>query len=752
MNGRLKKFTNKGNMTMKKIVVIFSVLIGIAVVVFSSAYISLKEIEKQVRQNLKDVARQNAVILESKINEKYKLIISLSKELNGVTEDTIQGKLEHFEIFLKEYNLKRFAYCFPSGITYSTDEGAADLSYREFYKKGMEGKCYITEILADALQKEHSAVNVMTSPVFDNDGNITGVFGVAYDTEVFNESLQIESFDGMGYSCIINENGDIMSAIGSDGLELSYNIIEDVLKVDERNEKVIEDLQGLINQKKEGSGSLYLSEKLYYCMVPVDLMDGSVVWHILTIVPSQVVSQRILPIQKNQYLTCLIVVFLALIGALMIIKYIKEQHRQMVSFAYEDSVTGGANSVKFHVELERKFERSNNVLQGCLIDMDISNFNNISVVAGEAASEKMIKETWNIISSVLIKEELAAHVRDDTFLIFIIEEDSDKILERIRNISEKISEKAKEFGVYGVQARYGMCIMSENDTMKSIYSKAKLAKEYAADISGLNCAFYSEVNRVKIQYKKQLEDSFPSALENEEFKVYYQPKYSATDCKIVGSEALVRWKKSNEEMISPGEFIPLFESNGMIVKLDEYMFRAVCKQQKKWLDEGKKIYPVSINISRASLYCANIHKIYNNIIQEYMIDPKYIQLELTETVMKGKADIYEVLNKFRNMGIKILMDDFGTGYSSFATLSLQCFDTLKLDKTLIDHIGSKDGETMLYHIIRMGQQMGLHITAEGVEKQDQLAFLQNMKCDDIQGFYFSKPVPKDVYEEMLNNV
>lgn len=201
-------------------------------------------------------------------------------------------------------------------------------------------------------------------------------------------------------------------------------------------------------------------------------------------------------------------------------------------------------------------------------------------------------------------------------------------------------------------------------------------------------------------------------------------------------------------MISPGEFIPLFERNGMIVKLDEYMFRSVCRQQKQRLEEGKTVYPVSINISRATLYCMDIHKRYQGILQEYGLAPQYIQLEVTETVLEGKADIYELLNKFRQMGIKILMDDFGTGYSSLATLSLQCFDTLKLDKSLIDHIGSKEGEIMLYHIIRMGQQMGLRITAEGVEDKTQLRFLQDMKCDDIQGFYFSKPVPRETYEEM----
>lgn len=744
LDKRKKGMISEKNLAFKKILVVFSVLAGIAIVVLWSAYINMKEIETQTIQNLEDVARQNSAILESKVQSQYKLLLSLSKELEGATEDDIEDRLKEFQIFLDEFHLKRFAICFPGGMAYSTDGEPTDLSYREFYQEGMKGKCYITGIMSDALQEEHSPVNVMTIPVYAEDGTISGVFGLTYETEKFNESLQIKSFEGQGFSCIINEEGEILSSVGNEELQLSHNIFEDVLKTDARNEEMITNLQNLMKEKKEGSGTMYLSEKQYYYVLPVDLMDGSFTWYILTIVPDEVLSQRISPIQENQYFTVLIVALLSLCGALLIIAYIREQHRQISRIAYEDSVTKGANYARFHVQMEQK--RSH---EGSLVVMDIANFNNISVVAGETAGDKMIKETWKIIIAMLRKDELAAHVRDDMFLLFLQEKDGGRLLGRIQQISEKICEKAKEFAVYGIHARYGMYRMEEKESLESAYSKAMLAKEYAVETLGQSYAFYSEVDRVKVQHEKQLEDSFPSAIEHEEFEAWYQPKYSTKTCSIIGCEALVRWRKEDGTMISPGAFIPLFEQNGMIVKLDEYMFRIVCRQLKKWKDEGKKRYPVSINISRASLYYMDVHKRYYDIMQEYQVDPQYIQLEVTESILEEKAGIHEILNKFREMGIKILMDDFGTGYSSLATLSLQCFDTLKLDKTLIDHIGNKDGETMLYHIIHMGQQMGLHVTAEGVETQIQLEFLQNMKCDDVQGFYFSKPVPQKQYEQMI---
>lgn len=743
-----KIFVSKNEMAMKKLVIVIVALVAIVLVILHSSYVNYTEIENQVKKNLEDVAKQNAAILNSKIDAQYELILSLSKELNGVTEDTIEGKLGHFNIFIENFDFKRFAFCFPDGTTYSTDGEVTDLSYRNFYKNGMEGKCYITEILSDAIQDDDTLVNIMTIPVTDDDGNVTGVFGVAYDTMAFNQALQIDSFEGKGYSCIINSDGKIMATTTDEleKLELSHDIIEDVLKTDKRNEDEVENLQMWIDKGEEGRGVLYLNEKSYYYSVPVQLMDNSVTWYILTVVPSELLNDRVLPIQKNQYITSAIVIFFVFIASLLVIVFIRNSHKKIIDFMYNDVITQGANFMKFYTEFENSGQR-----KGYMVAMDIANFNNISLVSGEKSAHKMIKETWEIISEEIGKEELACHVRDDLFLMLFAQQEEESLIGIIDRISRKLHEKAKAFHVYGIQARYGIYAITGEESMENAYSKVKIAREYAEINPKVNYVFYDEINRVKMQYERQLEANFPAALENEEFEVWYQPKYSASDCSIVGSEALVRWKSANGEMISPGQFIPLFESNGMIVKLDEYMFRMVCRQQRKWIDEGKTVYPVSINISRASLYCLGVEKRYSEIMQQYNIEPQYVQIEVTETVMEEKTDISKILNEFRSMGIKILMDDFGTGYSSLATLSSQCFDTLKLDKTLVDHIGDKDGETMLYHIIRMGQQMGLHITAEGVEKQTQLEFLQNLKCDDIQGFYFAKPMPTDEYERMINS-
>lgn len=728
-----------------KIVMIFFVLISVLVTAWGGAYANEREMKKQLQQNLADVATQNAMVLYSKIQTNYELLQSLARELEGVTEEDIKEKLSHFEVFLEELHLKRFAYCFFDGTTYATDGASGiDLSYREFYQSGMQGSGSITGILSDALQSEHSQVNVMTIPIYGEEDTPSAVFGVAYDTEKFNENLLIDSFDGQGFNCVVNEAGAIMAVKENEHLNMGESLIDKLLAVDEQNAECAELLQEKMQTMEPCGGTLYLEGQHYYSAVPVTLMGGSVTWYVITLVPAEILQERLLPIQTNQYKTSIGIGVLIAVAATVLFAYYKAQHKKIISYAYEDSLTKSANFVKFCIDMEQRKYNG-----GFLVTMDIANFNNIAIVAGEAASDKMILQTWEIIHSSLCGAELAGRIKDDVFLMFLYASDRESLLERLERISMQITEKAKEFSVYGIQAGYGIHRISEEETIETAYSKAKLAREYATTKPEQNYAFYSEVDRQQTQIEKQLEEQFPDALANREFKVWYQPKYSVEDGTIVGSEALVRWQKEDGEMISPGKFIPLFERNGMILKLDEYMFRAVCEQQKSWMEQGRKIYPVSINISRTSLYRMDLEKSYGAILQEFGIRPEYIQLEVTETAIEQMKDICEILNRFRRMGIKILMDDFGTGYSSLATLSAQCFDVLKIDKSLIDQIGNKDGETLLYHVIQMGQQLGLYITAEGVEQESQVSFLKQLYCDDIQGYYFSKPLPVAEFEKKL---
>ena len=728
----------------KKLLTILAALFAIVVTVVAGSYVVVGELRKQLRQNLEDVANQNAVALYNKIHSNHLLLEGLSENMHGVTTETVEETLQSFTVFIDDYELKRFTFCFPDGTCYSTDGGVADLSFREFFKRGMEGKGTISGVLSDALEESHGLVNVMTIPIFDDNGNVEGVFGLTYNTQTFNDALQIDCLNGQGYSCAINEDGQIMVAMGSNILQLSKNIFSDVLGIDQRNQETISRLQKQMSENASGGGQLYRSEGAYYYSTPVELMEGDVTWYMLTIVPADVFENRADPIQTSLYVMIAMVALFIIIGAALLIILSREQQMMMLRFAYEDHITKGDNYAKFCINMEKRKKRL-----GYLVAMDITNFSNINIAAGKNAGDALICDIWQMLVSGLQEDEFAAHVRDDIYIMFLLASDDDSLLERLKHISDRINRRAKQIQVKGIHARYGIYHMNESDELQDSYGKARMAREHAKIHKEQRYAFYDEIDHERIQQDEQLEERFEESLKAGDFEVWYQPKYSAASGEIVGSEALVRWRDKDGSMISPGRFIPLFEQNGMIAKLDEYMFRAVTRQQAKWKDEGRKIYPVSINLSRASLYYADIFERYQSILKESGIEPEYIQLEVTESAMEGKKDIRVLLEQFRNMGIQILMDDFGTGYSSLATLNMRCFDTIKLDKSLIDHIGDKNGEILLCYIIDMGHQLELHITAEGVENPKQLEFLKQNKCDDIQGFLFARPMPSDQFEKLL---
>lgn len=728
----------------KKLLTILAALFAIAVTVVAGSYVVVGELRKQLRQNLEDVANQNAVALYNRIHSNHLLLEGLSENMHGVTTETVEETLQSFTVFIDDYELKRFGFCFPDGTCYSTDGGVANLSFREFFKRGMEGKGTISGVLSDALEESHGLVNVMTIPIFDDNGNVEGVLGLTYNTQTFNDALQIDCFDGQGYSCAINEDGQIMVAMGSNILQLSKNIFSDVLGIDQRNQETISRLQKQMSENVSGGGQLFRSEGTYYYCTPVELMDGDVTWYMLTIIPADVFENRADPIQTSLYVMIAMVALFIIIGAALLIILSREQQMMMLRFAYEDHITKGDNYAKFCINMEKRKKR-----QGYLVAMDITNFGNINIAAGKNAGDALICDIWQMLVSGLKEDEFAAHVRDDIYIMFLLASDDDSLLDRLKHISDRINRRAKQIQVKGIHARYGIYHMNESDELQDAYGKARMAREHAKIHKEQRYAFYDEIDHERIQQDEQLEERFEESLKAGDFEVWYQPKYSAASGEIVGSEALVRWRDKDGSMISPGRFIPLFEQNGMIAKLDEYMFRAVTRQQAKWKDEGRKIYPVSINLSRASLYYADVFERYQSILKESGIEPEYIQLEVTESAMEGKKDIRVLLEQFRNMGIQILMDDFGTGYSSLATLNMRCFDTIKLDKSLIDHIGDKNGEILLCYIIDMGHQLELHITAEGVENPKQLEFLKQNKCDDIQGFLFARPMASDQFEKLL---
>ena len=420
-----------------------------------------------------------------------------------------------------------------------------------------------------------------------------------------------------------------------------------------------------------------------------------------------------------------------------------EKTREIERYAYTSEVTGGDNYIRFK-EYMSQCDKA-----GFIAAMDIYSFKIVNSTCGVLRGDEALRTAWECVAASLGEDDFAGHINADHFVIFFAGADCEEANRKIMDITARLERASKEMEIPLLSPYYGLAEFTPGDDIEQIYGHATFAKHSIKGSSGINYGYFSQADAENALISKQMEDSFDNALENREFEVWYQPKYTPNGGALIGAEALVRWRR-NGSLVPPNKFIPVFEKNGMIRRLDEYVFRTVCHQQKKWKEEGKSIIPISVNISRVSLYFQNIVEQYTEILNETGLLSKYVPLEITESAAAANAEIKALTDRFFSSGFALHMDDFGTGYSSLSSLNQLHFNTLKLDKSMVDYIGNYGGDKLLEHTIALAKDLGLHVTAEGVEKESQVNFLRGLRCDSIQGYYFSKPLPLEDFTVCLS--
>lgn len=695
-----------------------------------------KNVVIEIISSLSEEAEENAALIEKEIDAKFGVLQSFANELSS-TGDEI-AEIRDMQSFVEVYNFKRMGFIDLNGIAKTTDGFEKDLSFREFYQIGLKGESFITASLLDTVgDHTEDMINILSVPVYDNKGEIKGVLFATYLTEKFHETIFSDSFQGEGYTYIVAGDGDVISSYG-DGMQKEYDNIfvykGDAVKYDDvTQEKVENEMREKLS--RVGIGVNEDNVKYFYCYKPLEIKSADMNWYIFSVEPKSVLDDRMHPIMRDiQFLTVILICILVMANIVFLF-YNVRRRQELFRLAYKDSITGGDNFSNFK-EKAKKYENT----EGYVIALDISEFKLVNNVCGNARGDEVLKVIWDVIMANCNDNEQAARVNADRFVIFWIESSKKTVTYRIEKLINEIEGISEQLSVPRLYPVIGMRAVEKLDDADKRYGEALRAKALVKNRRDRHYAFYDEIDYDTIVENKNLENGFEKALADKKFEVWYQPKFNSHTGKIVGSEALIRWRADDGSLISPGRFIPLFEKNGNIIRLDEYVFREVCRQQKEWQKEGIQILPVSVNISRFSLYYSNVVEKYERIINYYDVDHKYVQIEITESAIIENTVIVELIQKFHDAGFDILLDDFGSGYSSLASLNQMPFDTIKLDKSLVDYVGNENGEKLLKFIVQLVQSLGMKITAEGVEYKEQLDFLENLNCDDIQGFYFSKPL------------
>lgn len=298
------------------------------------------------------------------------------------------------------------------------------------------------------------------------------------------------------------------------------------------------------------------------------------------------------------------------------------------------------------------------------------------------------------------------------------------------------------FGVYLVTDR--------NISFRLMNDYAGLARKSIKGNALENIGFYNHSIKNNMRDRHFIEGKMKAALKNGEFIMYLQPKYNISDSSIIGAEALVRWKDPERGLIPPNEFIPVFEKNGFVIRIDEYIWECACKKIREWIDKGIRPVPVSVNVSRLHLSNSKFIDKLNALIKKYNIPREFLELEITESVDNTDANAKNMIHLAKENGFRLLMDDFGSGYSSLNTLENTQFDVLKIDRCFLSSsFETLKGQKIISHTIAMCKDIGLDLVAEGVETAEEAKFLNSCGCNSAQGFYYSKPIPDEDFDGLF---
>ncbi len=412
--------------------------------------------------------------------------------------------------------------------------------------------------------------------------------------------------------------------------------------------------------------------------------------------------------------------------------------RQFVENASRDELTGVLSRQAFLSEARKMLDENPNTDYDVTIS-DVENFKIVNAVYGEAKGDEVLKYLADFTQEHMCKDGILGRISADRF-VWLVPARQDEDKQRFL----KLMDEAKNNAPVNINIKYGIYANVDRTLAVSVMcDRALLAVKSIKRNFSIPYATYDGPVSVKHMKAQMYEAHFDRAIKEKEFDVWFQPKYDAGTEYVVGAEALVRWKKSDGVFIPPAEFIPTFEQDGLIVNLDEYVFRTVCTKLRFWLDAGINVLPISVNLSRSSLHHQGTIKKYKSIIEELNVPIEKVPLEITESATIRDAGIKDLMQELRDAGFVLHMDDFGSGLSSLSSINMLPINVLKLDKSLVDYIGDRGGEELLKHTVSLAHFKDLKVIAEGVEDRNQLEFLKQIGVDEIQGYYFSKPMPYD---------
>ncbi len=466
-------------------------------------------------------------------------------------------------------------------------------------------------------------------------------------------------------------------------------------------------------------------------------------------------SDVILRIKDMKYILgfiAILIIFVSIPVIMYIVMLINSivGQRRAAKILYYDAVTGGKNWLYFS-------KRAKKIVRRCkegkrryvMASLRMDRYQGYCACYGIAEGEAIIESINNVIAKNIKRNELFARYAEAEFGILLSMDEPAQIIERLNDIKSKLVKVGKS---HKIDFAVGLCEASNKVSVDELYSSASLARKSIPANSTEKYFWFNEKLKEDQLWERFVEENMEHALEAGELHVYLQPKYNAETKRLGGAEALIRWISPTEGFIGPGKFIPIFEKNGFITKIDDFMLRSVARLQANWVKEGRNTVPISVNISRAHFTQEDLAEHICEIVDLEGAPKELIELELTESAFFEDKDILiNTVGKLKSMGFAVSMDDFGAGYSSLNSLKDLKLDVLKIDADFFrgKEENEERGSLIVSETIQLAKNLGMTTVAEGIESAEQVEFLAERGCDLIQGFYFAKPMPVADYEQKM---
>lgn len=729
-----KKFLTK-QFTLPIIAILSLISIAIGLFIYRSDLEA--DLQAANCDTLENVMEQQKFTFASKIEDQkdsIKIYADFFEYASAISEE---GLLEKLNVIIENSTFDLITYALPNGDALENTGTRFNVADRDYFSRALAGEMVISGPLTSKVT--NTDIVTFATPVF-RDGKPAAVLIGVYDAQDLSDLL-MPSFSKKGYTYVTTSDGQVIFKTQTTSkLALNSNLFDSMndAEIYEFDDSAVIRARAAIGDAGH-SHYMHDGESRLMHYAPLGIND----WYIFSVAPETSINPQSMDIMYNSTLFMFVITILA-IAVLLYIFISQRRHVQELSqLAFVDTLTGVANKKKFKLVAAELLADSHDRYAFAILDID--KFKVLNDTLGYNSGDLLLINICRVLQQHLKEKEFFCRCDSDEYYLLLLYTDDKTLRDRILLIMAQIGDEFKDQldNSYSLVLCAGVYVIANfKESINSIRDKASHAHRLIKGKDESGISFYNEEIRNRILEEKEIENKMHGALQNGEFLLYLQPKYYLESEKIYGAEALVRWDGNSRTLAYPSDFIPIFEKNGFVTKLDMYMLEKACQTIRGWLDSNVVPIPISINFSRLHLKNPRFVDDIADIVDKYRIPPRYIEIELTESTMLHNEEVLiAMLSHLHEHGFTLSMDDFGSGYSSLGLLKNLPVDVIKLDRTFfVNYSELKRAVTVVGSIISMARDLGIKTVAEGVETIEQIEFLRELGCDIVQGYYYAKPM------------